>query len=285
MSEPAVDVETTRDVWETHTVWPIPGTVMTDVFLQSGATNAAQGVLGGSSAGALDTLTFTDANLSENNYLSLTNSQNNKRTFISAPLKAPLRISGTPIVEIEAALSKTQLYLSAFLVDYGRAGDDPQQRRRYGDSTVARCWGASVAVDTRCFIDVIKPQQNVTQWRVTKGMMDWSNRNSLLTAAASPVTIGQRYRFGWDAAGGLHVRGRPPDRDHHRRQLLGLRFDERHDPDGRHAGREAVEDEAADRRRLRRGGRRGRVLRRDGAADDRRRAGHHGGHGGGRARP
>ena len=56
MSEPAVDIEESRDDWKAYTDWPIPGTQMTDVFLQSAATTAAQGVLGGSSGGALDTL-------------------------------------------------------------------------------------------------------------------------------------------------------------------------------------------------------------------------------------
>jgi len=157
-------------------------------------------VLGGSTAGALDTLTFTDANLSENNYMSLTNSQNNKRTFISAPLKAPLRISGTPIVEIEASLSKTQSNLSAFLVDYGPSTQTTRNSDGDGNSNppVRTCWGESVPDDVPCFIGVIKPQQTVTQWRVTKGMLDSSNRNSILATAAEPVTIGQRYRFAWD---------------------------------------------------------------------------------------
>ena len=35
MSEPAVDIEVSRDVWESHTDWPIPGTKMTDVFLRA----------------------------------------------------------------------------------------------------------------------------------------------------------------------------------------------------------------------------------------------------------
>ena len=39
---------------------------MTDVYLQ-GTTATAQGALGGSSGGATDSLTFTDANLCENN--------------------------------------------------------------------------------------------------------------------------------------------------------------------------------------------------------------------------
>ena len=49
--------------------------------------------------------------------------------------------------------------------------------------------------DVPCFRETTKPTQNVTQWRVTKGMMDSSNRLSL--RVAEPVTIGQKYRFTW----------------------------------------------------------------------------------------
>ena len=197
MSEPAVDIEESVDTWKSYTDWPIPGTQMTDVFLQ-GNTATAQGALGGSSGGATDTLTFTDANLSENNMLSLTNSQANKRTFITAPLKTPLRISGTPIVDIQASLSKTQSNLTALLVDYGPS----TQTSRNGDGISTppantnpprTCHGEQVPDDIPCFIVTGKPQQTVTQWRVTKGMMDSSNRNSLRTA--EPVTIGNKYRF------------------------------------------------------------------------------------------
>ena len=196
MSEPAVDIEESRDVWKTYTDWPIPGTQMTDVFLQ-GATHAAQGVLGGSYRRRADSLTFRDANLCENNHLSLTNSQTNKRTFLSAPLKAPLRISGTPIVELEASLTKTQSNLTAFIVDYGPSTQTTRNGDGVGNSNPdVRPAGASPCPDdTPCFIETTKPQQTVTQWRVTKGMMDSSNRNSL--RVAEPVTIGQQYRFTW----------------------------------------------------------------------------------------
>ena len=196
MNEPAVDIEESKDVWNSYTDWPIPGTQMTNVFLQ-GVDASSQGALGGSTGGATDTLTFRDANLSENNMLSLTNTQANKRTFISAPLKAPLRISGTPIVELEASLSKTQSNLTALIVDYGPS----TQTTRNGDGVgqtnpeVRTCWGESVPDDTPCFRETTKPTQNVTQWRVTKGMLDSSNRLSL--RVAEPVTIGQKYRFTW----------------------------------------------------------------------------------------
>ena len=116
--------------------------------------------------------------------------------FLSPPLKTPLRMSGTAIIDLQASLSKTQSNLTAFIVDYGAEhADQPQRRRRRPTPTrsSARCWGEQVPDDMPCFIETTKPQQTVTQWRVTKGMMDSSNRNSL--RVAEPVTIGSKYRF------------------------------------------------------------------------------------------
>src|SRR4029079_1386716 len=48
MSEPAVDIEESRDNWKSYTDWPIPGTQMTDVFLR-GTTATTAGELGGAS--------------------------------------------------------------------------------------------------------------------------------------------------------------------------------------------------------------------------------------------
>jgi X-Pro dipeptidyl-peptidase len=195
MDEPAVDIEESANNWKTYEDWPIPGTEMTDVYLQ-GNTATTAGALGGSSGGATDTLTFTDANLSEANYISSTNAQTNKRLFISQPLSAPLRISGTPIVDIHASiLNRTQSNLTAFIVDYGPS----QQVNRSNDGVantnppVRTCWGEQVPDDVPCFIETVKPLQNVNQWRVTKGMLDSANRNSL--SVAEPVNMGQRYRF------------------------------------------------------------------------------------------
>jgi X-Pro dipeptidyl-peptidase len=197
MNEPAVDIEVAKDVWERHADYPVPGTQTVDVYLQShGATQT----LGGSSGGTDATTTFRDNNLSENNYLNLNSNatqRGQKRIFLSPPLKQPLRLSGTAIVELQASLSKTQSNLTAFIVDYGPS----TQVTRSGDgvSTPAdapvTCWGASVPDDTGCFKETTKPTQNVTQWRVSKGMMDSSNRNSL--RVAEPVTIGAPTRFTW----------------------------------------------------------------------------------------
>ncbi|MDA0181005.1 hypothetical protein OJ997_11920 [Solirubrobacter phytolaccae] len=195
--EPAVDIEESVDNWKSYTDWPIPGTQMTNVFLQS---NGATQTLGGSSGGTDATTTFRDNNLSENNYLNLNSNatqQGQKRMFLSPPLKKPLRLSGTAIVDLQASLSKVSSNLTAFIVDYGPS----TQTNRSGDgvSTPANatvsCWGESVPDDTGCFKETTKPQQTVTQWRVTKGMMDSKNRNSL--RVPEPVTIGSSYKFSW----------------------------------------------------------------------------------------
>ena len=40
-----------------------------------------------------------------------------------------------------------------------------------------------------------KPTVSVTPWRVTKGILDSSNRDSLVTG--TPVNVGEKYRFTW----------------------------------------------------------------------------------------
>jgi X-Pro dipeptidyl-peptidase len=196
--EPAVDIEESMDVWKSYTDWPIPGTQMTDVFLQS--NGAAGQTLGAFSGGADATTTFRDNNLSENNYLSLTSNatqQGQKRMFLSPPLKQPLRMSGTAIVDLQASLSKVSSNLTAFIVDYGPSTQTNRSNDGVSTPTNATvsCWGESVPDDTGCFKETVKPQQTVTQWRVTKGMMDSQNRNSL--RIAEPVTIGSSYKFSW----------------------------------------------------------------------------------------
>ena len=156
-------------------------------------------MLGLRSGGGTSSLTFTDANLSETNYLSLTNTQANKLMFLSPPLKHDLRISGTPVVDIQASLSKTQSNLSAFLVDYGggvlrvfRTSSEGVQ-----NLTTRSCWGDSTTADSACYLDVIERTTTPTSWRVGKGLLDSSNRDSLFSGAGTPVTIGQTYEFKW----------------------------------------------------------------------------------------
>ncbi|HWK29698.1 MAG TPA: CocE/NonD family hydrolase [Solirubrobacter sp.] len=203
MDEPRVDIEQPQgNVWKTYADFPIPGTVNTDVYL-SGRAAGQSGSLGLSAGGGTDSLTFTDNSLSETNAINSPNgSQANRLVFLSPKLKSDVHVSGTPIIDLQAALSTTQSNLAALLVDYGassrvgRAGSDGVTT-----GTTRTCWGESSTatdgstLDSACYLEVTKPVQNVTQWRVSKGILDSSNRTSLFDGQASPVVPGDNYEF------------------------------------------------------------------------------------------
>jgi X-Pro dipeptidyl-peptidase len=199
MSEPRVTIETSKDVFSDYADWPLPGTAMQTVYLRSGATATAAGSLALSSGGALASRTFTDNNSSENSYINTpAGSQTNRLVFVSPPLTHDLRLSGTPTVEIQASSSnRTQTNLTAFLVDYGSG--TYVTRTNDGVSTAANapetCWGLSSPTDDPCYKEITKNTTTVTTWRVTKGMLDSSNRDSLTTP--TPMTLGTKYTFRW----------------------------------------------------------------------------------------
>jgi X-Pro dipeptidyl-peptidase len=199
MDEDRVDVEVAKDTWRTAPDWPIPSTEQIDVYLQGTAPGSA-GALGLGSGGATDTLSWTDAAQNETTMISNpTGSQANRLVFLSAPLKNPLRISGTPVVDIQASLSTRQSNLGAVLVDYGPSTQITRSSDGIIDAqpVVRTCWGESSTNDSACYKEVQKPTVQVTQWRVSKGILDSSNRESLLASAATPVEIGWKYRFAW----------------------------------------------------------------------------------------
>jgi X-Pro dipeptidyl-peptidase len=199
LDEPKVDVELAKDVFETASDWPVPGSALTDIFLQGIAPGSA-GAFGLSSGGATDSLSWTDANLSEAGIISTPlGQQTSRRVFLSPRLKTDLRISGTPVIDIEASVNGTQTNLGAALVEYGpttqvtRSSDgistaQPQERD---------CWGESSATDSACYLKVVKGESTQNVWRVSKGILDTSNRDSLLASAATPITVDQKYRFRW----------------------------------------------------------------------------------------
>jgi X-Pro dipeptidyl-peptidase len=200
LDEPKVDVELAKDVFETAADWPVPGSALTDVFLQGIAPGSA-GAFGLASGGATDTLSWTDANFQNEGAIINTplGQQASRRVFLSPRLKTDLRISGTPVIDIEASVNGTQTNLGAALVEYGpttqvsRSGDGiqnvtPEERD---------CWGESGANDSACYLKVFKPESTQNVWRVTKGILDTSNRDSLLATAATPITVDQKYRFRW----------------------------------------------------------------------------------------
>jgi X-Pro dipeptidyl-peptidase len=214
-TEPAVTVEDDKDVWHDYADWPVPGTAAVNVFLR-GTNQAAPGTLGasGGAAGA-GTLSFVGSNSTgETAYISNPDgAQTNRRVFLSQPLKADVRLSGTARIDLKASLSTQQSNLGVLVVDYSATPFSMVTRGGEGimNTTTRTCWGATSdgtpctigdtctasdkTVDTACYLEVSKPTTNVMQWRVTRGGRDSSNRNSLWYQDATPVTIGEKTQF------------------------------------------------------------------------------------------
>ncbi len=210
MNAPRVDVETSADTWATYADWPIPGTVNTDIYL-AGRGNGQSGTLLPASGGATDTVQLLDNNTSENNAIASPNgSQANRLVFLSTKLKTDVHLSGVPIIDLQASLSTPQSNLAALIVDYGtanhtgRAGSDgvttsATERTCAGpsadgtDCTIGGPCTASATVDNACYLTVTKPSLSYPTWRVTRGILDSSNRDSLYTA--TPAVVGTKYEF------------------------------------------------------------------------------------------
>jgi X-Pro dipeptidyl-peptidase len=213
-NEPAVTIEDETDVWNEYADWPVPGTESVDVFLK-GTREAAPGRLGGSAGGGTDTLSFVGSNtVGENGYISNPEgAQTNRRVFLSRPLKADVRLSGTALLDLRASLSTQQSNLGVLVVDYNATPFPMVTRAGDGivNTTTRTCWGAwadgtpctigdtctitDETVENACYLEVTKPRVNVTQWRVTRGGLDSSNRDSLWYLDATPVTIGEKDEF------------------------------------------------------------------------------------------
>ena len=211
MNEPPVDVETGPSTWEHNASWPTPGSTPTQLFLKPGPNAGTLGLA--PEPGAEQTTTFTDsANQSENTMLNnQTTVTANRRVFLSPTLTAPVRISGTPIVQLDASANKTSTHFGAILVDYGPA---TTRVSRTGDGaitgTATDCWGESAAggpacnavgdactqsatIENACYKQVGERLETATRWRVTKGILDAGHRTDRRTT--TPIVPDQRYPF------------------------------------------------------------------------------------------
>jgi X-Pro dipeptidyl-peptidase len=201
MDEPMASVESMQPgVFEDYETWPVPGTEGVAINLAATQPGTA-GVLQLGTPTGPDQLSFTGpANApSETSIITAPDgSQAARLSFVSQPLATELRISGTAMVELTASLSQSQSNLAALLVDYGPATVIP---RSPGDgvvnTTTSSCWGSASANDDGCYLEAVRRSATVEQWRVTRGVLDSSNRDSLIDGQASPVVPGQDYSFSW----------------------------------------------------------------------------------------
>ncbi len=193
MSEPQVSMETGPGTWTTLPSWPDPASTPTQVFLKPGPDAGTMGLT--PAAGAEVTTTYADTSSSESTFINNpTTVTANRRVFLSPVLTAPLQLSGTALVQLKASANQPDTNLGALLVDYGPSGSwAPKVNRSSNEGvqnlTTSSCWGDSSATDSACYIDVAERLTTPTaNWRVSKGILDALNRNSVTTG--TPLTPG-----------------------------------------------------------------------------------------------
>ena len=116
-----------------------------------------------------------------------------------------MRISGTPEVDIRASADRDQTNLGALLVDYGPGTQVTRSGEGIANTTTSSCWGESSGAPDfdACYLEVSKPTTAVTQWRVTRGILDSSNRFGL--DSVGPLTPGAPEAFRWPLVPTDHV--------------------------------------------------------------------------------
>ncbi len=200
MNEPQATVEQDPNVYLDEASWPAPGTEPVELHL-SGATQGAAGSLGLQPVDGATSLQFTGGTNSPNETSLITDpegQQGNRLVLLSQPLTQDLRISGTPIVQLDAALSQDQSNLAALLVDYSAATRTP---RSPGDGvqnlTTRTCVGQALGIDDGCYLEVERRSADTPFWRLSRGVLDSSNRETLVDGQATPVVPNQEYAFDW----------------------------------------------------------------------------------------
>lgn len=199
MDEPMATVETDPGVFEDVADWPLPGTEPVAVSLTATEVGAPGSLVLDAGEG-LEQLAFTGpiGSISENAAVDDPETARSTRlVFLSEPLEAPLRISGVPIMQLHASLDTTQANLAALLVDYGTATRTPRSNNGVFTGSGSSCWGESSEHDSACFREVELRSLTTDLWRVAKGALDSSNRDSIIEGEATPVEPGRSYDFGW----------------------------------------------------------------------------------------
>ncbi|MFC5267990.1 Xaa-Pro dipeptidyl-peptidase [Kribbella qitaiheensis] len=176
MREPIATVETAPDVWKNYNTWPAsPKTVPVPL---------AAGKLGASGKG---TVTVTDdPTLTEDTIVATPSDViAGRQMFLSAPLPAAIRVSGTPTVTLRIRADSPTTPITARLVEYGQAERYSGVRR----TGVETCVGPQSAYDDACYFTVQKLTEDSDHGIVSRGWIDAAHSASL--SKPKPLTPGK----------------------------------------------------------------------------------------------
>ncbi|MGW2826452.1 Xaa-Pro dipeptidyl-peptidase [Streptomyces sp. NPDC001443] len=202
--EPMADIERHPDQWATSTVWPPRDTRATTLRPAAGST-AGVGTLGLKRGTGTETFT-DDPRLDESDWAArIDTATSEKAGFVTGPLTADLRLSGSSKVTVAATPTTASAHLTAVLVDLG-----PDTVRDYAASgegittlTDRTCWGASSAGDSACFKETRAKTADVGFTVLSRGWADLGHYASARHGV--PLTPGRTYTITLDLAATDHV--------------------------------------------------------------------------------
>ncbi|MGW6281448.1 Xaa-Pro dipeptidyl-peptidase [Kribbella sp. NPDC055071] len=176
MKQPMASVETSPDVWRDYKTWPAVN--------HSAPVSLAAGKLGAPGKGSV-TIT-DDPDLTEDDIVAdPTEEVAGRQVFLSAPLKAPMRISGSPSVTLKLRSDSATTPVTARLIEYGDA-DRYTGIRTTDDST---CEGSSTDYDDSCYFTIEKQTAESDHGIVSRGWVDAAHSKSL--SKPTPLVPGQ----------------------------------------------------------------------------------------------
>ena len=192
-----VDVETAPDVWTTQPTWPSPSAGVT-LRPQADGSLGLKPAASGASASYGDMAGTDSTGTSESDMVTDPGTAKPYRlAYVSAPLPAGFRISGTPAVRLKAKFDGTDAHLTALLVDYGEDTRIDYLGAGSGITTLTTrdCWGQSTGYDSACFLQTKTATAQSPLNIVARGWMDSEHRTSL--TRQSPTTPGRYYGITW----------------------------------------------------------------------------------------
>jgi X-Pro dipeptidyl-peptidase len=123
----------------------------------------------------------------------------NRIIQLSEPLRAPVRLSGTPRVQLKASLDGASPYLTALLVDVG-----PQPVGSLEPVPGQQdCVAPGIPEDPGCFTRWAYTTVTSPWEIISRGWLDVRNRRS--PSRTEPIDPGRFYRFTWEMEPKDHV--------------------------------------------------------------------------------
>ncbi|MDX6263514.1 MAG: X-Pro dipeptidyl-peptidase [Kribbellaceae bacterium] len=176
MREPIATVETAPNQWKNYSTWPATQKTV--------PVPLAAGKLGSFGKGSV---TITDEpELTEDDIVATPSEViAGRQMFLSAPLPAAIRISGTPTVTLRIKSDSATTPVTARLVEYG----DAERYAGIRTTKAQSCYGSSVSYDDSCYYEIQKLTEESDHGIVSRGWIDAAHSASL--SKPKPLTPGK----------------------------------------------------------------------------------------------